>query len=84
MAGTKDNIPFEKALERLNQIVAELESESISLDQSLELFSEGKRLAEACEKQLAVAEERVRTLIKTSTGFEEKAGLKDKETKAES
>ena len=66
---------FESALERLDQIVVELESESISLERSLELFAEGKRLAHFCELQLAEAEEKVKTLIKTTEGFDEKEGL---------
>jgi exodeoxyribonuclease VII small subunit len=84
MANTKKDITFEHALERLNQIVDQLEAESVTLDQSLELFSEGKRLAEVCQTQLAAAEERVQTLIKTSTGFEEKPGLEGKETRGQS
>ena len=67
---------FESALERLDQIVVELESESISLERSLELFAEGKRLAHLCEQQLTEAEEKVKTLIKTTEGFDEEAGLK--------
>jgi exodeoxyribonuclease VII small subunit len=67
---------FESALERLDQIVSELESESISLERSLELFAEGKRLAQLCEAQLAEAEEKVKTLISTPEGFDEAAGLK--------
>ena len=76
-----EQLSFEDALERLNQIVEQLESDSVNLDQSLELFAEGKRLAEVCQKQLEAAEERVQTLIKTTTGFEEKPGLEGKETK---
>jgi exodeoxyribonuclease VII small subunit len=81
MANTTEDLTFEHALERLNKIVEQLESESVSLDQSLELFAEGKQLAELCQTQLAAAEERVQTLLKSSSGFEEKPGLEGKETK---
>ena len=84
MANIKKDLTFENALERLNQIVDQLESESVTLDQSLKLFSEGKQLAEVCQTQLAAAQERVQTLIKTSTGFEEKPGLEGKETRGQS
>ncbi len=76
----KSELSFEEALERLNEIVAQLESESVSLDRSLELFAEGKRLVEFCQARLADAEERVKTLLKTSEGFEEQPGLPGLET----
>ncbi len=80
MPEKKSELSFEEALERLNEIVAQLESEAVSLDRSLELFAEGKRLAEFCQAQLADAEEKVKTLLKTSAGFEERPGLPGLET----
>ena len=80
MPAKKSELSFEEALERLNDIVAHLESESVSLDRSLELFSEGKRLVEFCQTQLSGAEEKVKTLLKTSEGFEERSGLLGPET----
>ena len=68
-------LTFEEALERLNTIVAQLEAEGVSLDRSLELFSEGRRLAERCHDLLSEAEEKVKTLVKTAGGFKELPGL---------
>jgi exodeoxyribonuclease VII small subunit len=75
MPEKKKELRFEEALERLNEVVAQLESETVSLDRSLELFAEGKRLVEFCQDQLAEAEDKVKTLIKTPEGFEEQPGL---------
>ncbi len=75
MPEKKSKLSFEEALERLNEIVAQLESESVSLDRSLELFAEGKRLVEFCQARLTDAEEKVKILLKTSEGFEEQPGL---------
>jgi exodeoxyribonuclease VII small subunit len=83
MAEKQAEFSFEEALERLNEIVAQLESESLSLDRSLELFAEGKGLAEFCQDQLVEAEAKVKTLLKTSTGFEEQAGLSGSEAEVE-
>ncbi len=47
---------FEKALRRLEEIVATLEGESISLDESVALFREGKELAGQCETLLKNAQ----------------------------
>ena len=84
MTEKKADYSFEEALERLNEIVVQLESESVNLDRSLELFAEGKVLAEFCQEQLTEAEERVKTLLKTTAGFKEQAGLPGSEPEVES
>ncbi len=71
----KKQLSFEMALERLNTIIAELEAEGVSLDRSLELFAEGRRLAERCHDLLSEAEQKVKTLVKTAEGFREEPGL---------
>ena len=56
----------EQALARLEEIVAQLESEEVDLDRSLELFSEGVRLSGICREKLdreeQIVEERKREL----------------------
>ena len=74
-AKRKAEFTFEEALERLGEIVIELESESVNLDRSLELFTEGQRLTRMCHDQLVEAEEKVTTLIQTAEGFQERPGL---------
>ncbi|MCH7575143.1 MAG: exodeoxyribonuclease VII small subunit [Candidatus Marinimicrobia bacterium] len=68
---------FEAAVERLSEIVEELEQENVGLDRSMELFAEGRKLADICHEQLAVAEEKVKTLLKSADGFREEPGLRD-------
>lgn len=75
MAKKKDDLTFEEALERLGEIVVELESESVNLDRSLDLFTEGQRLTRLCHDQLVEAEEKVTTLIQTAAGFQDRPGL---------
>ena len=48
----KKEIKFEEALERLAQINEELESENISLDDSVKLFKDGIELSKLCQKKL--------------------------------
>ena len=74
-AKKKAEFTFEEALERLGEIVVELESESVNLDRSLDLFTEGQRLTRLCHDQLVEAEEKVTTLIQTAAGFQERPGL---------
>lgn len=59
---------FEEDLERLEQVVKDLEEGDLTLDESLKRFEEGVRLARACEKALAQAEKRIEVLSKDSEG----------------
>lgn len=48
----KKEIKFEEALERIAEINEKLESEEISLDDSIKLFKEGLELSKLCQKKL--------------------------------
>ncbi|MCK4579148.1 MAG: exodeoxyribonuclease VII small subunit [Candidatus Marinimicrobia bacterium] len=76
-------LAFEDALVRLDEILTELEGETTDLEDSLALFAEGQRLAEYCQEQLKVAEERVQSLIKTSEGLTTKPGLAGEDPEAD-
>lgn len=47
---------IEQSLRRLEEIVERLGEDTVSLDDSLALFSEGMRLSQKCMKQLDEAE----------------------------
>lgn len=57
---------FESSLDRLQAIVTELESGQVDLARSVDLYDEGRKLIENCEKLLVVAEERLK-LSSTAT-----------------
>jgi len=71
---------FEAALARLEEIVKELETGDLPLEQSLKLFEEGIKLSRLCNKRLEDAERRVEILLKSKNGtvtaqpFEEQEG----------
>jgi exodeoxyribonuclease VII small subunit len=71
---------FEASLARLEEIVKELETGDLPLEQSLKLFEEGIKLSRLCNKRLEEAERRVEILLKSKNGtvtaqpFEEKEG----------
>ena len=48
----KKELNFEEALEKLAEINEKLESEEISLDESIKLFKEGLELSKLCQKKL--------------------------------
>ena len=54
---------FEKRLERLEELVASMESGELSLEDSLKNFEEGVKLSREYHKQLNEAEQKVKLLL---------------------
>lgn len=54
---------FEKKLNRLEEIVAKMESGDLSLEDSLKMFEEGVKLSRECNTQLMAAEQKVKVLL---------------------
>jgi exodeoxyribonuclease VII small subunit len=71
-------ISFEKALEKLETIVEELESGDLPLDASLKKYEEGIKIARACHGQLDEAKEKIETLMKDEDGRFETKTFEDK------
>jgi len=59
---------YEKSLRRLDEIMAQLESEQVGLDASLKLFEEGVELLRTASAELEKAETKVQLLIEKSQG----------------
>ena len=55
---------FEAALERLEQVVQEMESGALSLEMMIKHFEEGSTLVEVCSKKLTEVEGRIQKLVK--------------------
>jgi exodeoxyribonuclease VII small subunit len=62
------DIKFEDALQRLEQIVDQLEGGDLALDDSLKVFEEGVALARRCAKYLEEAEKRIEILTRDEGG----------------
>ena len=63
-----EELKFEKALERLEKIVEELEAGNIPLDEALKKYEEGVRLSRACNEKLTQAEKKIQILTKSLDG----------------
>ncbi|MEE2765915.1 MAG: exodeoxyribonuclease VII small subunit [Pseudomonadota bacterium] len=63
MAKKTTQIPFEKSLQELEQLVEHLEKGEIPLEDSLECFERGIQLTRACQKALQEAEQKVEILL---------------------
>lgn len=59
---------FEDALKKLQAIVEKLERGDLPLEDALDSFTEGIRLAQFCQEKLESAESRVRTLLGDGQG----------------
>ena len=53
---------FEAALKKLEALVTKMESQSLSLEESLAAFEEGVALTKACQKALSEAEQKVKII----------------------
>jgi exodeoxyribonuclease VII small subunit len=62
------DLKFEAALQRLEQIVDQLEAGNLTLEESLEVFEEGVGLARRCGKYLDEAEKRIELLTRDESG----------------
>ena len=54
---------FEKGLSELQKLVQELERNDISLEQSVENFEKGIKVAKYCERKLRDAEDKVKAIL---------------------
>ena len=61
---------FEQAMNRLEEIVQQLELEELSLDDSLKIFEEGMELSKICYEKLNQAEQKLKKLVKKEEGFQ--------------
>lgn len=63
-----DALPFEKALQELEQIVAQLERGDVPLEKSIEIYERGSRLKAHCEALLRKAELKVEVITQGADG----------------
>jgi exodeoxyribonuclease VII small subunit len=59
---------FEKSIEKLEKTVQEMEQGEVNLDNMLQKFEEGMKLAKFCTKKLDEAEKKIEILIKKQDG----------------
>lgn len=65
---TTQEMTFESAMARLEQIVNQLESGRATLDESLKLYEEGIALVRLCSDRLDKAEQKIKIIRNNSNG----------------
>ena len=63
---TNEKITFEEGINKLENIVKELESGNISLDDAINKYTEGMNLAKICGDKLNSATEKVNKILSES------------------
>ena len=61
-------LKFEKAVQRLEKIVDDLEKGELDIDKSLEMFEEGIKMSRVCSKKLNEAEAKIEKLTRNQKG----------------
>jgi len=79
-----DGLSFEQAIARLEQLVAEMESADLPLDQLLAKYEEGTKLVRLCGQKLDEAEKKIELLTKKTDGTVALEPLADDEAATES
>ena len=62
---------YDEVVARLERVVGDLESGKLTLEQSIEKFAEGVRLARDATRKLDDAERRIDLLVRTADGGDE-------------
>lgn len=60
----QEEMNFEEAIKKLEEIATELEKNDLDLDTSVTKFEEGMKLSKQCSKMLEEAEKKISVLIK--------------------
>ena len=54
---------FKESLDRLDEIVNQISSKALSLDESLALYEEGSKIIKELEEELKAAEEKIEKVV---------------------
>lgn len=61
---------FELNLKKLEELVKKLDSDELTLDESIALFEEGMKLSKKCSDKLESAEKKINILLQEENGNE--------------
>lgn len=64
----EQNMTFEAAMQRLEEIVRTMEQGDVALEESLKLFQEGTQLVRTCSGLLENAQQQIQKVVKGADG----------------
>ena len=72
MSDENNDMSFEEALQKLEEIVEQLEQGDLTLDESLKTFEYGVKLVQKCNNKLSIAEQKIEELIEENSELKTK------------
>ena len=75
----ENNMSFEETMQKLQEIVLELEKGTLNLDDSVKKFEEGIELSKQCNQILESAEKKINILVKKDDGIKEETFVQSEE-----
>ncbi|MHA6483802.1 exodeoxyribonuclease VII small subunit [Paenibacillus sp. strain BS8-2] len=78
-----EELSFEQAMDRLEDIVTRLESGDVPLETAIELFQEGMKLSQLCGGKLEQVEQKIELLLESEQGLQKKPFAEASEDKGE-
>ena len=63
---------FEKSLKKLEKILDDIENKDLTLDELVDVFEEGNKLAYLCKNKLSDAEKRISLIVKNKNKIKTK------------
>lgn len=63
-----ESLSIEAALERIEKLAEEMESDKLSLDALIEKYAEGTKLVRICQEKLDAAEQRIKVITRNAQG----------------
>lgn len=76
---TKKKLTFEQQLEAVESLIAQMESGSMPLEESMKRYEEGMAMITAMEKELQSATQRLTVIRQNAAGEDEEVPLEDEE-----
>ncbi len=64
-----EDLRFEEALKKIEQILKQLENKDLDLEEAIYLYEEGLKLIRFCEEKLKNARTRVEVILREKEGF---------------
>ncbi|TCI22040.1 exodeoxyribonuclease VII small subunit [Exiguobacterium sp. SL-9] len=74
MTKKQEELTFEAALARLEEIVTQLETGEVALEEAMTLYEEGVRLSALCQTKLTAAEQKMDEILELDGTLREKGG----------
>jgi exodeoxyribonuclease VII small subunit len=62
-------LSFEQAMDKLESLVAKLESGDVPLEQAIEMYQESMKLSQLCGQKLSQVERKIEMLVEEDSGL---------------